>query len=174
MIPAARPMALRPRRASHRVSSGTSTERVGGSAPAAAAPRSSTGVKPFTRWARGRIHLLILLISVVLVCLPFWPGQLNADTLNELSEVMSGTLTDHHSPIPIGIWHLFWGAGFGPGWVLVAQVSCFVLGAYLLMRSVFARFGAAIATELTLLLQAYGQLGLVDAIPGTRRSSCSR
>jgi len=144
------------------MSSGTSTKRVAPLGPSAADVPSSAAGKPFARLVRDRIHLLILVIPVVLVCLPFWPGHMNADTLNEIGEVITGNLTDYHAPILLGIWHLFWGVGVGPGWVLGGQVCCFVLGAYLLMRVVFGRVGAAIAaTVLTLLPQDYGELGLV-------------
>ncbi len=99
---------------------------------------------------------------MLLVCLPFWPGHMNADTLNEIHQVMTGIFTDYHAPLLLGAWHLVWGLGLGPGLVLAVQVCCFVAGAYLLMRLAFGPVGAAIAASvLTLVPQTYGELGLV-------------
>ena len=109
-----------------------------------------------------RIGLLILLVPVVLVCLPFWPGHMNADTMNEISGVMTGKLTNYHAPLLLAPWHLVWGLGIGPGWVLGAQVSCFVFGVYLVMRIAFRPIAAAIAASVIALLpQDYGELALV-------------
>lgn len=143
------------------MSVGATTDQIGDTDPTSAST-PSTPRKSLLSRARGREYLLILLVPVVLVCLPFWPGHMNADTLNEIEQVMTGKLTDYHAPILLGIWHLFWGAGVGPGWVLVVQVGCFVLGAYLLMRLAFGRVGATVAAAVvTLLPQDYGELGLV-------------
>lgn len=87
---------------------------------------------------------------------------MNADTLDEIRQVISGNLSDYHAPLLLGVWHLVWGVGVGPGWVLAAQVCCFVAGTYMLMRLAFGPLGAAIAASVvTLVPQTYGELGLV-------------
>ena len=90
-------------------------------------------------------HLVVLLIPVVLVALPFWPGHMNADTFTQIEEAITGHLTNFHATILIAMWHVVWGTGIGPGWILTGQVITFEAGAYLVMRIAFNGLGAAIA-----------------------------
>lgn len=89
---------------------------------------------------------LILAITVTVVLVVFWPGRISIDTLNEITEASTGELTNRSAPLLLALWHAFWGLGFGPAAVLVVQVACFVIGAYLVLRAAFRPVGAAAVT----------------------------
>lgn len=104
--------------------------------------------------------LLTLVIAAIVVA--FWPGQMNADTLTEIAQVQWGLLSNQYSPILEWVWHPLYTIGFGPGWVLTAQVGLFVISAFALLRRWFSPLAAAGITALIALgPQAFGELGLV-------------
>jgi hypothetical protein len=105
---------------------------------------------------------LILLVAVAAVAFPFWPGRMNADTLNEIASAKTGVYTNQYAPILEAIWRPFYNAGAGPGWILVGQLAMFAVGAYVILRRVFRPVGAAVAVLIiTLMPQVYGSLALV-------------
>ena len=114
-------------------------------------------------WAlvEGAISLL-LLAAAALVAACFWPGHMNADTLNQISQVQSGDFTNQFAPLLTAIWHLFHEVGAGPGWVLTAQLIAFLAGTYLILRVAFGELASAIVAILvTLSPPVFGQIGLL-------------
>ena len=108
------------------------------------------------------VSYAMLAILVAVIALAFWPGRMNADTLVEISEIRSGTYSNQYAPILEAIWHPFYQAGFGPGWVLTAQLGLFVWGAFVLLRRWFSSLAAAcVVAVISLAPQAFGELGLV-------------
>jgi hypothetical protein len=112
---------------------------------------------------RDRWPLLVLLVPLVLVCLPFWPGHMSADTLNQIAQVMSFDLTNQHSPLLVALWKPFFELGAGPGWVLTLQVAAFLTGAYLVLRAALGRLPAAVVASLVALAPpVFGMLGYLS------------
>ena len=104
----------------------------------------------------------VLALVVVLVAVPFWPGRMDADTLNEIGDAMSGVYSDEHAPILEAIWHPFITHGIGPGWILVGQLVLVVASLYVLLRLVTRPVPAAlIVLVICLSPPVYGQLGKV-------------
>jgi hypothetical protein len=90
---------------------------------------------------------LILAAIVAAMLIFFWPGRLNIDTVAEIKEAASGDFTTRSAPLLLALWHPFYGLGFGPGTVFVAQVVTFVIGAYLVLRAALRPLGAAAVTS---------------------------
>jgi hypothetical protein len=129
----------------------------------AATPEAKPVVQDVTP-SRTRVAIawLLLLIPLVAVALSFWPGRMNADTLVEIYQVRFGGYTDQHAPVLQSLWHVVYDSGVGPGYILIGQVFCFIVGAYLVLRLVFRPIGAAVATVLIALSPpVFGMLGLV-------------
>jgi hypothetical protein len=107
------------------------------------------------------LGLLAVLGGFIAAC--FWPGHMNADTLNDINEVRLGTFSNHHAPILNALWHPFYEIGVGPGWVLAGQILLFLLGTYLILRGPLRPFAAGGATALIaispVVLGALGLLG---------------
>lgn len=123
---------------------------------------ASPPLEPRRRRARQAVAAAILLAVTAIVAVPFWPGRMNADTLNEISEVDSGSFSDHHAPVLQALWHVVYHHGVGPGWILTGQTLAFVVGVFLVMRLAFSVVGSAVATAIVCLVpQVYGFLGLV-------------
>lgn len=106
----------------------------------------------------------VLLAPVLVVVLSFWPGHLSNDSFAQMGQADSGDFTNQHSALLAALWYLPYNhLDAGPGWVLVAQVATFVLGAYLVARVAFGRWGAAItAAALSLSPMLVGPLGYVS------------
>lgn len=108
------------------------------------------------------VPAVVLALVVVLVALPFWPGRMDTDTLNEVASAKLGVYTDQYSPILEALWHPFINAGFGPGWILTGQVLVFVVATFSLLRLTLRPLGAAVATALiSITPMVFGGLGLV-------------
>ena len=127
-------------------------------APAPAAPPASRP-RLVDRWP-----LLIMAVPLVLICLPFWPGHMSADTLAQIGQVRDlDNLNNHHAPLLMVVWKPFYELGAGPGWVLTLQVAAFLAGSYLVLRTVFGRVAAAIlASVIALWPSVYGMLGYLS------------
>ena len=78
----------------------------------------------------------VLALTVATVSFVFWPGHMNADTLSQLEQVRTGSITDWHAPVVQWLWHLVWPLGVGPGWALAAAVAALAAGTYLILRVV--------------------------------------
>jgi hypothetical protein len=106
------------------------------------------------------VALLVALVAVIGVA--FWPGRMNADTLSQIDQMRTGQYNDQLAPILDAFWQPFYRNGFGPGWVLTAQLLVFVAGAFSLLRRQFPPLVAAIVVVLiSLSPQAFGELALV-------------
>lgn len=77
-----------------------------------------------------------------------WPGHLDNDSLGIIDQTQSGSYTNWWSPLFEWAWHLPYKWGFGPGWMLTAQVAGMCAGIYLLLRIVIPRGWAAVLTAL--------------------------
>lgn len=87
---------------------------------------------------------------------------MNADTLAQLQEVMSGRYTNQHDPLLLAIWHPLWNIGIGTAWILAAQVAAVVGGTYLVLRARLSPLVAALATALVALSPpVFGLLALI-------------
>jgi hypothetical protein len=105
----------------------------------------------------------VLLVPVVVIAASFWPGHMSGDTLAQIDQVISGDYTNQHAPILMAIWHPFYEAGFGPGWVLTLQLLAFMAACYLILRAAFEPLGAAIvATLIALSPPVFGMLGYLS------------
>jgi hypothetical protein len=105
----------------------------------------------------------ILVTTVVVIALPFWPGRMSADSLVMIGETKSGAYTTHFAPVLEALWHPLFKAGFGPGWVLVGQLATFVVGAFLIARLVYRPIGASLTVAaICLAPPLYGDFGWLD------------
>lgn len=108
------------------------------------------------------LPLAVIGLAYGAIAVTAWPGRMDADTLNEIYQTMHGVYSDQWSPVLLWLWHPFFTAGFGPGWMLSAQILLFMVGAYLLLRLAFRPLGAAVAMAIICLLPpVLGQLSLV-------------
>jgi hypothetical protein len=102
-------------------------------------------------------------MTVALVAFPFWPGRMSADSLVMIVEAKSGVYSTHYAPVLEALWHPFFNAGFGPGWVLVGQLVTFAVGAYLILRLAYGPVGASVAVAaICLVPMLYGDFGWLD------------
>lgn len=109
-----------------------------------------------------RLAPAILVIPVAVVLLCFWPGHMNADTITSIGDVATHHLGDRHAPLLEALWIPFWDLGFGPGWVLGAQVAAFVAGAYFILRTALSPVAAAVvAAVVAFSPPVFGLLGLI-------------
>lgn len=107
---------------------------------------------------------LLILLTVLVFALGFWPGHMNADALAMINQAAGGfPLNDHHAPLLVWAWNLLWPLGLKPGAILVLQVSAFLAGAYLVARAAFAPLGAAIVGVLVAFSPpVFGNLGVIS------------
>ena len=106
--------------------------------------------------------MAILAAPVLVIGLCFWPGHMNADTLYQIQQAISGDVNNRHAPLLVALWSVGWDLGMGPGWILVGQTVCFMAGAYLILRAIFGRIAAAlVAAAIALSPPVFGMLALV-------------
>lgn len=106
---------------------------------------------------------LILLLPIIIVSFSFFPGHMSSDTLAQIGQARSGRFTNQHAPLLGALWHLAWPLGIRPGWILVVQVSVFVGGTYLVLRSFFSGWAAASLTAaIALSPPVFGMLGYLS------------
>jgi len=129
------------------------------SPPPPADPPPSRRGAVVARWP-----LLLMLVPLVLICLPFWPGHMSADTLAQIGQVRDlDLLNNHHAPLLMAVWKPFFELGMGPGWVLTGQVAAFLAGCYLVLRSTFGRLvSSLLASAFALWPAVYGMLGYLS------------
>jgi hypothetical protein len=143
----------------------TATQRGAG---AQAAPGNGGQQAPSWRSERRRVAInralagLVLLVPVVLVCVGFWPGHMNADTLTQIDGVRTGDITDRHAWLLSELWRVVYPLGVNAGWILTGTVITFVAGSYVVLRAALGRISAAVGAALVALLpQNFGSLGLI-------------
>lgn len=117
---------------------------------------------PENRRDLGLVRLLLLL-PVIAVCIPFFPGHMSADTLSQIGAARTGNISDHHTPILIWLWHAVWPLGLRPATVFVLQVVIFIPALYLILRGVFTRTWATLVTvAICFSPPVYGMLGYLS------------
>jgi hypothetical protein len=143
----------------------TATQRGAG---AQAAPGNGGQQAPSWRSERRRAAAsralagFVLLVPVVLVCISFWPGHMNADTLTQIDGVRTGNVTDRHAWLLSEFWRVVWPLGVNAGWILAGTVITFMVGGYLVLRAALGPVGAAVGAAIVALLpQNFGSLGLI-------------
>jgi hypothetical protein len=98
------------------------------------------------RWLVDRSPLLVAFVVVVV---GFFPGYMNADTLNQISQANGDSpLYDQYAPLLNWLWRQFWPVGLRPGLVLMLQVAAFLVGSYLILRSAMRPLAASIGAAL--------------------------
>jgi hypothetical protein len=104
----------------------------------------------------------VLLVPVVLVCVSFWPGHMNADTLTQIDGVRTGDVTDRHAWLLSELWRVVYPLGVNAGWILAGTIITVMAGSYLVLRAALGRIGAALGAAIVALLpQNFGSLGLI-------------
>lgn len=94
--------------------------------------------------------LVALSTFAALITVVFWPGQMDADSLDELHEAASGHFTNIHTPVLYAMWRVPYLIGFqSPGWVLGVGLLVMLVGLYLILR---VRFGRASSVGLAMVL----------------------
>ncbi|HTR54284.1 MAG TPA: hypothetical protein VMJ10_26510 [Kofleriaceae bacterium] len=73
-----------------------------------------------------------------------FPGYLSTDSIDQLAQARAGEYGDWHPPVMAALWHGVEIVVTGPLGMLVLQVTCFVVGAYLLLARVLAPRTAAL------------------------------
>jgi hypothetical protein len=130
-----------------------------------ATSRSLRAVRGLAAAGRGRwlVERSALPVAFVVVVVGFYPGYMNADTLNQIAQARGGSpVDDRYAPLIDWLWKLFWPVGLRPGLVLGLQVAAFLVGSYLIFRSAMRPRAASIATALVAAFPPIlGQLGLV-------------
>ena len=104
------------------------------------------------RWWASPAAFAALLLASVGVSLSFWPGHMDPDTLDELTEGIHNSYTNWHAPILSAMYRVGWLLGLGnPGWVLLAGVLTLAVGFYLVLRVRLSRPWAACVAILCML-----------------------
>lgn len=83
------------------------------------------------------------------VAVVFWPGQIDDDTLDEVTSAATGHYNDFHTPLLSALWRVPYMAGVrSPGWILAAAVMTLLIGLYLVLRTRFGRVASTIGAIL--------------------------
>jgi hypothetical protein len=102
-------------------------------------------------WWRSLCAFGTLLVASIGVSLSFWPGHMDPDTLDELTEGIRNSYTNWHTPILSAMYRVIWLIGLGnPGWVLLAGVLTLAVGFYLVLRVRLSRPWAVVVAILCL------------------------
>jgi hypothetical protein len=102
----------------------------------------------------------LLALPVAVVWVGFAPGLMNADTLSQIGEMDFGDFTNRHAPLLMALWKPLYELGVGPSAVLAAQVTAFVVAAFILLRTVFRPLpAAAIVAAISFWPPVFGMLG---------------
>jgi len=88
----------------------------------------------------------LLVIAWLGVILYAYPGYMSADSVLQLVQARTGVFGLGHPPLMGVVWALCDAIVTGPFGMLVLQVSCFVAGAYLLLRHSMSERAAAAVT----------------------------
>lgn len=93
-----------------------------------------------------RITLAILLVISIGVSLVFWPGHMDADALNQISEARTGQFNDWWAPVVDAMWRVLFLVHLSPGFVLLASTTVFILSTFELLRTVLPRGAGILVT----------------------------
>ena len=89
-----------------------------------------------------------LLAAALFVSLSVWPGNMDADALNQIAQARSGQFVDWWTPVLDWMWRLLFLLHLSPGFVLLTSTTIFVLSVFEILRCVLGRWAAAGATIL--------------------------
>ena len=98
-----------------------------------------------------QVWVLTSLVGYVgLITVVYWPGQMDADSLDEIHEAASGHFTNIHTPVLSALWRVPYLMGIqSPGWVLAVGLLVMLVGLYLVLR---VRFGRVVSTGVAMVL----------------------
>ncbi len=112
-------------------------------------PRSRT----FPDWVARCGVIGVFSLCTAFVSVVYWPGQMDPDTTDELTQAATGHFTDWHTPILSALWRIPYLMGItSPGWVLAMGVFALLVGFYLVLR---VRFRRAASTAIAILCCAW-------------------
>ena len=110
-------------------------------------------------WERSAVAA-ILVAPVLLIAWSFWPGMMSPDSFTEIAQADTGVFNNQHAPLLTALWYPLYQLGFGPGWILLAQVAAVASGSYLLLRSALEPKAAALVAALIMISPVvFGMLG---------------
>ncbi len=92
----------------------------------------------------------ILMIGWVGLMLYAYPGYMSYDSIVQLIQARSGVLGDAHPPLMSALWGVTDSVVAGPLPMLVIQVTCFLVGVYLILKRFMSPRAAAICATLVL------------------------
>ena len=94
----------------------------------------------------------ILALGALAMMLYAYPGFMSFDSIWQLTEARSGELGDAHPPMMSALWGAVDRVIAGPFGMLVIQIACFLVGAYLVLRKLMSPRAAAVCASVLLLL----------------------
>jgi hypothetical protein len=94
------------------------------------------------------LAVAILLSASVVLALFFWPGSIDADALNQISEARTGRFNDWWAPILDWLWRGLFLLHLSPGFVLWGTLAVFLLSVYELLRVALGRRWAVVGALL--------------------------
>jgi hypothetical protein len=109
-----------------------------------------------SRWA----PIAFLVAVAVLLSLVVWPGHMDADALQQMSQAKTGHFNDWYAPILDWLWGQLFRLGGSPGIVLLCSVVIILLSIHQLLRVCLSRWVAAIvACAIAIFPPVFGFLG---------------
>jgi hypothetical protein len=89
-------------------------------------------------WVAAAFSVITAIISIF-----FWPGQMDPDSVDEITEAATGHFIDWHTPILSALWRIPYLLGItSPGWVLAVGIFTLLVGFYLILRVRFGRLAS--------------------------------
>lgn len=88
----------------------------------------------------------VIVAGLVIVCVYAFPGYMAYDSLDQLTQARTGSLTDWHPPVMSALWGLLDRIVAGPLLMLLLQCTLFLVGLYVLLRRRLAPTRAAVLT----------------------------
>lgn len=95
-----------------------------------------SGVSSRREYLSGRLlsPAVILALGWLVQCVYAWPGHGTFDSSWQLAEARAHHYTSWHPPAMAVLWHYIEYVAAGPVGMMVLQITCFLAGAYLLLR----------------------------------------
>jgi hypothetical protein len=90
----------------------------------------------------------VVVLWAIGISLVYWPGNMDADALNQIAAAKSGHFTDWWAPILDWLWRGLFLVHLSPGFVLLGTIITILLAIYGLFRVRLGRWASCIATIL--------------------------
>ncbi|MGO9604381.1 MAG: hypothetical protein ACLQAT_13470 [Candidatus Binataceae bacterium] len=104
-----------------------------------------------------------LFLLLIITYTTFWPGILNADSIDQLDQSLKHQYFDYHSPAMSGLWSLTNRLSVGPAPMLLLKQSIFYLAMFIFITIVFQNFWSRFTWSFALIFYPpiFNVLGLV-------------